>query len=275
MSIDLSNNLVYTAGISKDNSINIATLELLVDSSSNIHRDGIVNIHKAIYQTNLCKLVKIEDVSCSREYNTILLNIGNKQQEYSKNDIVISSDTNIGFFINKEYLLEVLQDKVENGIYIRYDLTNGVMLTKTEYRDSKKNGKDQMFYPDGNIELEINYIDDIINGEVKEWYDNGNIKSIKNHINDAIDGECTQYYEDGTLWVKQYFKNNLKNGLSQVWHENGQLWAETHYIDGKRNGPFIEYYSDGQKAIELTYKNDVVNGAVKKWDASGVLVDSE
>ena len=49
------------------------------------------------------------------------------------------------------------------------------------------------------------------NGKEKIYYENGQISSIKNYKNGVVDGEYIEYYLDGKLKLKGSYKNGLRD----------------------------------------------------------------
>ena len=69
-------------------------------------------------------------------------------------------------------------------------------------------------------------------GKGKLFYKNGNIKYEGDWINDEIEGNGKYYWEDGEYYIGQ-FKNGLRNGKGIKYYSNGNIKYEGNWIDDK------------------------------------------
>lgn len=72
-------------------------------------------------------------------------------------------------------------------------------------------GKYKIFYANGKIKKEGNYLDGIRIGEWKTYYSSGNLETVsyykKNNKFDLLDGEQVKYYPNGKVELYEYWEN--------------------------------------------------------------------
>ena len=64
------------------------------------------------------------------------------------------------------------------------------------------------------------------------YYSNGNIKYEGDWINDKKEGNGKYIWEDGNYYIGQ-FKNGLRNGKGTEYYSNGNIKYEGDWINGK------------------------------------------
>jgi hypothetical protein len=148
------------------------------------------------------------------------------------------------------------QINYENGDYYKGDIING-----------KANGKGILYYKEGKIKYEGNFINDkmegygkfyykngryyigqfkqnLLNGNGKLYDINGNIKYKGNFINNKFEGDGI-YYSEGCDYYIGPHKNGLRNGKGTLYYENGKIKYEGDLECGMYNGKGTLYRSDG------------------------------
>lgn len=123
----------------------------------------------------------------------------------------------------------------------------GVLKDKIMFKDGKRNGHSETFYPNGKIDVTYNYIDN------------------------KVEGESLSYYDDGTLYSKTLFINDLRNGVYVQYHANGQLRMTGIYKDGKGDGEWKYYYQNGVPMKHGKFVNDEYVGDWLFYDKNGEL----
>jgi antitoxin component YwqK of YwqJK toxin-antitoxin module len=141
-------------------------------------------------------------------------------------------------------------------------------------------------------------------GNYKLWYDNGNLFKEKNYVNGEIKGEYKQYHYNGVLWKRFYINNKevfvqdssspsiidnfhlylsgnhiidrninkyIKNGMYEEWYDNGNKCIEVNYINNKSEGLYQEWYDNGFIKVKSNYINGKIDGIYRKWNINGTL----
>ena len=65
------------------------------------------------------------------------------------------------------------------------------------------------------------------------YYKNGNIKYEGDFINDKYEGNGKYIYENGEYYIGE-FKNGLKHGKGIEYYKNGNIKYDGYFINGKR-----------------------------------------
>lgn len=129
------------------------------------------------------------------------------------------------------------------------------------FLDEKEQGKFKIFYPNGKINLIMNFKNGIRNGNYQEFYLNGNLMLEQNMKNDLIDGGFNMYFEDGS--IKEIGKCVLgkREGEAIVYYPNGKIWEINYYTNDKMHGESLTYSPEGNLLIEAIYNDgNYING---------------
>jgi len=94
-----------------------------------------------------------------------------------------------------------------------------------------------------------------INGLYKVYYPNGNVKMEVDSQNGRPEGEGKFYAEEGYLLFHGDFKNGLPEGKVLNFYEDGSVHNELYYQNGVRNGKFKTYNESGELSMEVEYRN--------------------
>jgi len=113
------------------------------------------------------------------------------------------------------------------------------------------------YYPNGNVESEINYKDKIREGEAKYFYENGNIKEERNYLNGRVDGLVKIYSESGKLKEVFVIENGRREGPTNLFDKNGNYLTDIIYEAGKLavQPVFGEYIASSNNQAEVKTNN--------------------
>ncbi|HFC00551.1 MAG TPA: toxin-antitoxin system YwqK family antitoxin [Phaeodactylibacter sp.] len=143
-------------------------------------------------------------------------------------------------------------DFAKQGTYFRYS-KEGVLLEKSEYKNNQLDGKQEFFYPNGQVQEMVHYKNGVHNGEYKSFFEDGQIAQESQYVDGALNGTFKDYYPSGQLKEVLIYKNNEEVGPFKEYHKNGKLKAEGTYGG-----------SDPDTGIALE------NGELKKYDENGI-----
>jgi antitoxin component YwqK of YwqJK toxin-antitoxin module len=73
------------------------------------------------------------------------------------------------------------------------------------------------------IKRRINYKNGKKDGLYEEWYPDGKLETRYSYKNEKMDGLYEYWYMDGKLWIKCNYKNGEHKGLYQLWSMYGDL----------------------------------------------------
>ena len=94
-----------------------------------------------------------------------------------------------------------------------------------------------------------------INGTYKIYYPNGNVKMEVKSKNGKPDGLGRFYDEDGNIVFEGNFKNGLMNGKMLNFYPDGSIHNEINYTNGKPDGLYKTYNQDGTPVVEVLFEN--------------------
>ena len=232
----------------------VVTLEIPEDAITNMKRKNIVNVKYAKHRTNKAKVLKIEDDTGKEYTSAISFSYGGKSLQYVLNDTIVINDYDMD-----------LESVCSTGIHF--------FLTRrcAEFYDLScmTNGLFQMWYDNGQKEVECMYVNGNRHGLYQCWYENGQKWKKCMYINNKEEGLFQCWYETGQKYMEYNSANGKRNGLYQMWHENGQKWEECNYEYGQKHGVFQSWHFNGQKSMECTYVNDRLHGLYQSWLLNG------
>jgi antitoxin component YwqK of YwqJK toxin-antitoxin module len=168
------------------------------------------------------------------------------------------------------------RDNKLNGKFTKY-YKNGAISSEEFYIDNKKNGLSKTYYSNGQIEKDCHYKDGQLESYYKSFYHNGGIQIIGHYKDGYKIDKRKEYYFDESKKIDDNTKNILKveydytnKGLDceyKTYHENGQLKSEGIYKDGELEGNVKEYYNEkeGRLARVSIFKKGQL---IKKIDYS-------
>ena len=143
-----------------------------------------------------------------------------------QNQIIISENQLIGGLEIPRY---VRTYQFSGTISVMYD-NDTFLKSKRQYKDGKKNGQHE------------------------GWWPNGQKKYSFIFKNDMSVGEHFQWHQNGTLFTHKQFKNGLENGEQKAWDNNGDLMYKYIYNDGRKYGIQGSVVCNGGK--DLADNND-------------------
>jgi antitoxin component YwqK of YwqJK toxin-antitoxin module len=116
---------------------------------------------------------------------------------------------------------------------------NGTPIKIIYYKwkgDKKDIIKEIRFFPNGEKEIEGEYLNDKRHGKWTYWFDNGN------------------------KWSEGVFEKGVSNGKFTIWYKSGKKQYEASYKNGKPSGLWIFWDEDGKKTKEVYFeKGEKIN----------------
>lgn len=164
----------------------------------------------------------------------------------------------------------ILNEPSKEGHFKGIDNT-GFINEKGTYVSNNKTGPSTLYWPNGAVKQELNFVSDKLDGMNKTYYDNSKLSGIYPRKNGKQEGTEIEYLKSGRIFRKQNFVNDLEDGSSfNLYHISG--WqTESNYKKGKLDGPYIEKWINGQVKTECNYVDSLLNGTVKKWYSNGKI----
>lgn len=159
---------------------------------------------------------------------------------------------------NKKHGKEITKDKkTENTLKISF------------YINGRKDGIEEIFYPEGNILKKLKYSNGLAEGEFIEYYKDGQIKYKGGYKKGKFDGVINEYYEKGEIKKRINYSNGLRNGLHEEYSAQGALLKRLNFINDKEDGEIIINYPDGKLQKKYTAIEGLKNGVYQEYDKFG------
>lgn len=114
--------------------------------------------------------------------------------------------------------------------------SNGKPSYTYTLKNGYKNGKQTVWFFNGNVEVEATYIEGNLEGEYKSYYPSGKIKEVENYSNGKQTGKSIYYYESGKVKSEEQYLNDEGHGVFKEYNSAGKL-IHTHVY---RNGYIID-----------------------------------
>lgn len=83
-----------------------------------------------------------------------------------------------------------------------------------------------------------------LHGEKLVYYPNGQMAEQSNYVNGKIEGTSKVFSEKGVIIKEFLYKNDMLNGMSKYYNSTGQMLAEGAYRNDKKHGIW-KYYEKG------------------------------
>lgn len=128
----------------------------------------------------------------------------------------------IGKYINKE---------TKDSTWTYFDEA-GVLISRDNYKNGKKEGICYVYLPDGKIAEERHYKNGLQNGEFKEFFGEGSLRSKGQYVNDNLEGRVIYYFPNGVEVASGFYKNGHKHGPWIYKNENNTIREKELYKNG-------------------------------------------
>jgi antitoxin component YwqK of YwqJK toxin-antitoxin module len=153
-------------------------------------------------------------------------------------------------------VVEVIKGTGKEQVYY----PNGQLAYSIEYLNGNYYGPVRYFYANGQKSFESSYVNNNLYGKTTWYFPNGNVKTEGNYKLHGRDGEWRKYYEDGTLEETYSYENGELDGLNKEYYKSGIIEQETDYYQGVINGKRIFYSSKGNVDHIRYYLNGRIIG---------------
>jgi antitoxin component YwqK of YwqJK toxin-antitoxin module len=127
-------------------------------------------------------------------------------------------------------------------------------------------------YPDGTIKSEVSMRGGLKNGEARYYYPNGKIEVRMQYADDQLNGLYEEFDVNGKKTEITTFADGLKNGSQKTFYENGQVQMQANFENDKLHGAYAEFYPNGQPRVSGQYKLGLFDGTWNYYESNGILV---
>jgi antitoxin component YwqK of YwqJK toxin-antitoxin module len=249
----------------------LVILKKIKSTRTNEERSGVINKNYAKFRANILKVIKIINVNDPRLIKKKIVNrYKNNILEYEEGKIVVCEnyDENIEHTcsngihyyrtIEPAYVYGIVPKKYTGCVYDRDP--NGVTIRLWNYSNGKRNGKQYIFYKNGNVMYQEEYINGKRSGEWIEKYKNGTEKLKEFYLDGVKSGKWNERSINGDIVQEGEYLRGRKTGK---WIErNENTIQEGEYLEGRKTGKWTERTNIGTIKSEGEYKNNLKTG---KW----------
>ncbi|MEO6189522.1 MAG: hypothetical protein ABIO44_03255 [Saprospiraceae bacterium] len=161
-------------------------------------------------------------------------------------------------FVVRRVTLQGDTTQGKNGIYEIFD-EKGLPLEYAEYRNGKLEGEKRI-YDAGKLYNTEFHKNDLYEGPYKVFYSDGKVQLESQYVNNEMMGELKAYYPSGKLKEIVQMKANQEDGPFKEFYENGNIRAEGNYKEGaKENGLLVLYDSLGTMIRKMQCIDGICN----------------
>jgi antitoxin component YwqK of YwqJK toxin-antitoxin module len=183
------------------------------------------------------------------------------------------------------------------GTYDEFYKDGQLSYRSSTNKEGQLDGLEQIYYKNGQLQVELYPENDIYNGPYEGFHENGQLQvrgTFDNVSRDDVSGDnpdfdggfnigdFEQYYDNGQLKIKEtrikdtrpeYSFQNWIQGFKFVYHKNGQLDFKQLYEIGERaDGDTTFYHDNGQIRLTKKFVNDkLADGRYFEYYANGKL----
>lgn len=147
----------------------------------------------------------------------------------------------------------------------------GTLLQETEYVHGIKEGRETLFYVNGQPECVGEYLGGARTGCWQKWYREGQLAEERWFVHDQEEGLARSWYPNGGRGEEINYVGGQRQGLARFWHANGELREQGEYVLGERHGRWQRWHGNGLLA-SIEHRNEgQLHGKCSSWDEQGQL----
>ena len=230
----------------------IKNITITDENREELRECGAVEKRRALYTANTLKVINILHAR-----NQILSNISIDE---------ISDD----IFTYK--IGNIIERTEGEGIHYRLDFS--VEQRKALCDPSIRqyfSGILRLFYDNGRIKSETNYVEGIIHGNCMFYFDNGIMGLFSQYSHGKPEGIWISSYPNGTIERKDSFLDGELHGEQSRFSELGIPLRIYYCKNGKTDGINLSFYENGKLTEKSTWINGKIDGIREQYDINGNL----
>lgn len=148
-----------------------------------------------------------------------------------------SDDILVKFYSSKGKIISEGQmiGKLFVGKWVYYHNKTNAIMTVEHYNDKGKlEGERLVYYPNGQMAEQSNYVNGLLQGASKVFSENGVVIKEFTYKDDELHGMSKYYNADGQLLTEGAYRNDQKHGIWK-YYENGTLTEEKDFTVYSKN----------------------------------------
>ncbi len=127
-------------------------------------------------------------------------------------------------------------NKIYEGEWIYYHENSPSIMTKEIYKKGKLEGKRIVYFKDGKVAEEVNYVNDLKEGVYKKFTEKGILLEETSYIKGQFHGQATFRDPENNIVAEGKFKDGKKVGIWKF-YEMGKLVSEENMSKQKKSKP--------------------------------------
>jgi antitoxin component YwqK of YwqJK toxin-antitoxin module len=148
--------------------------------------------------------------------------------------------------------------------------SNGQVKAIVRVSDNQIHGKQEMYYPNGQLAQLDLYEYGMCHGTSKRWDYNGNLTNEITFVLNIPEGEA-RWYENNLPDFTCHFEYGQYQGKAYSYYSNGKLYREMNFVDDERHGNADYYSPEGNFMYRIRYYNGCIKG-YSYQDKNGALI---
>lgn len=112
-----------------------------------------------------------------------------------------------------------------------------------------------LWYENGQIQAQGEYVDGKLDGVYQEWYDNGQLRARGHYSKGSKEDLFILWDLQGAKTHEWHYVANKQHGMRTIWYPNGRMKSQVKFIDGRMHGKLVEWDEEGQITKEVIYVN--------------------
>ena len=150
---------------------------------------------------------------------------------------------------------------------------SGKLRSITEVENGLRNGKEELYFENGNLFI-VQYFKDDLPVDSVYQYDKDKPNELLFKGYSTYRSRLVLHQANGQIFSVNDFKENLViDGIMQIYHGNGNLMSHSIYRDGKRDGIQVLYYFNGNIQKIAHYRAGQLMPPVIEFDSTGKMIN--
>lgn len=137
-------------------------------------------------------------------------------------------------------------------------------VAEGNYKTNRKIGMWKKYWPNGNLQSEIEFINGRASGSFQTYYENGQAEEKGTWKGRFYTQSFTRWHPNGNLAQEKTFNGSGRtDSVVKYYHTNEQIELEYNTTNGVENGTAIRYYPNGDVKETVEYSDDgtVIEGS--------------
>ncbi|CAM2753889.1 toxin-antitoxin system YwqK family antitoxin [Janthinobacterium lividum] len=144
-------------------------------------------------------------------------------------------------------------------------------VNDTDYLRGKLVGNYSMYYPHGQLEMQVEQDGrGVQEGVQVRYYPDGQLSMRTTWRNGVQEGEEQAYHQNGKLIESRTYRNGARaDGVVETFDKDGKLRTRTTQVKGRTDGELLLFYPDGKVESRSRHDNGIMTGPSTRYFPDG------